>query len=110
MKTWLYPFLALVVCLVFRAQADQRVLLSEIHYHPVERAAFDSSGAPVLDISDDVHEFVELHNAGTNAVNLNGWSLSGGIAFDFPAGLTLSPGAFVVIAKNPARLAAIAQY
>jgi hypothetical protein len=110
MKTWPCVSLALAACLMPQVRADQRLLLSEIHYHPVERAAFDTNGAPVLDISDDVHEFVELHNAGTNAVNLNGWSLSGGIAFNFPTGITVPPGGFVVIAKNPARLAAIAQY
>ena len=93
-----------------QVQADQRLLLSEIHYHPVERAAFDTNGSPVLDLSDDVHEFVELHNAGTNAVSLDGWSLSGGIAFSFPAGITVPVGGFVVIAKNPVRLAAVAQY
>lgn len=110
MKTWPYILLALATGLIPQTQADQRVLLSEIHYHPVERAAFDSNGAPMLDISDDVHEFVELHNAGSDAVNLNGWSLSGGIAFDFPAGVLVAPGGFVVVAKNPARLAAIVQY
>src|SRR5262245_55804131 len=102
-------FLAFV-SLALAAQADQRVLLSEIHYHPVERAAFDSNGAPLLDLSDDVHEFVELHNAGTNAVNLAGWNLAGGISFDFPADVSVVSGGFVVIAKNPARLAAIPQY
>jgi len=99
-----------VVSLAFATRADQRVLLSEIHYHPVERAAFDSNGVPLLDLSDDVHEFVELHNSGTTDVNLAGWSLAGGIGFDFPADASVAAGGFVVIAKDPARLAAIPQY
>jgi hypothetical protein len=110
MNTWFCPLLAVIVSFALRAVADQRVVLSEIHYHPVERAAFDASGAPVLDLSSDVHEFVELHNAGTNAVSLSGWSLSGGISFVFPAGSTVAPGGFVVVANDPARLAAITQY
>ena len=38
--------------------AQDRLLISEIMYHPVERPAFDTNGVPLLDISDDVHEFV----------------------------------------------------
>ena len=90
--------------------ASAEVLLSEIMYHPVERPAFDSNGVPVLDLSEDVHEFVELYNAGTSTVNLLGWHLAGGIGYDFPAGATLAPGGFLVVAKDPARLAAVAQY
>jgi hypothetical protein len=90
--------------------AQDKLLISEIMYHPVERPAFDTNGVPLLDISDDVHEFVELHNAGTSAVNLDGWQLSGGITFNFPPLLNVPPGGFVLIAKNPARLALIPQY
>ena len=90
--------------------ASGEILLSEIMYHPVERPAFDSNGVPVLDLSEDVHEFVELYNAGSNTVNLLGWHLAGGIGYDFPAGATLAPGGFLVVAKDPAKLAAVAQY
>jgi len=96
--------------LIFIRPANAAVLISELMYHPVERPAFDTNGAPLLDISDDVHEFIELHNASVSTVSLNGWQLSGGIAFDFPAGVNVPPGGFVVVAKNPARLAAIPQY
>ena len=90
--------------------ASDDLRLSEIMYHPVELPAFDSNGAPVLDLSEDVHEFIELYNAGTNTISLLGWQLSGGISFDFPSGASIAPGGFIVVAKNPAQLAAVSQY
>ena len=44
-------------------------MLNELMYHPVEEPAFTAEGLPVLDLTEDVHEFVELFNAGSNAVN-----------------------------------------
>lgn len=45
-------------------------------------------------------EYVELWNAGSEAVNLSGWSFSKGIEFDFPNGTVFEPLSFLVIAKN----------
>jgi hypothetical protein len=94
--------------------ARAQVVISEIHYHPVEKADFDTAGIPVYsgtstvaDFTNDVHEFVEIQNAGATAVDLSGWTLSGGIDFTFPAGTTIAPGAYRVIATNPARIAAV---
>jgi Lamin Tail Domain/CotH kinase protein len=109
-KEFLLSALSIVAGLHCAASAGAQVFISEIMYHPVEKEAFDTNGAPVFDISDDVHEFLELHNAGAAAVDLAGWRLSGGIAFDFPPGATVAAGGFVVVAKTPQRLAAIAQY
>ena len=83
------------------------VVISEIHYHPVEEPEFDAAGAPKLDLSNDVHEFVELQNPGSTAVDLSGWRLTGGISFKFPAGSTLAPGEFRVVARSPERFAAV---
>jgi hypothetical protein len=109
-KEFFLNALSLVAWLHLAANAGAQVFISELMYHPVEKEAFDTNGAPVLDLSDDVHEFLELHNAGAAPISLGGWRLSGGIAFDFPAGAVIPPGGFVVVAKNPARLAAIPQY
>ena len=80
--------LLLATCIApgFAAQAQPRVVISEIMYHPVELPAFNPDGSPVLDLSDDVHEYVEFHNSGTATANLSGWRLAGGISFTFPAG------------------------
>jgi hypothetical protein len=102
--------LSLATSLQLAPTVTAQVFISEILYHPVEKEAFDTNGAPVLDLSSDVHEFLELHNVGAAPVELSGWRLSGGIAFDFPAGAGIPAGSFVVVAKHPARLAAITQY
>ncbi len=83
------------------------VFINEIHYHPVELAAYDGAGSPVLDLTEDIHEFVELYNPGLTAVSLANWELTGGIDFDFPAGAVIGPGGFLVIAKDVARVAAV---
>ena len=59
------------------------------------------------DLTDDVHEFVEIQNAGTSPVDLSGWTLAGGISYTFPANTAIAPGAFRVIAGNPRRLAIV---
>ncbi len=84
--------LALCVLLPLAAARDLGIVISEIHYHPVTS-------------EDD--EFLELFNNGTELIDLSGWSLSGGVEFTVPGGTVLEPGAFLVVAKNAARLASI---
>ena len=90
--------------------AQNRVVISEIMYHPVEEASFDANGEPMLDLSHDVHEYIELHNYGDTAVSLAGWSLKGGIEYTFPAQASLTPGGYLVAAQDPDRLLAVAAY
>lgn len=66
------------------------VVLNEIMFHPI-------SGD-----SDD--EYVELLNRSTNAVNLAGWELRGGINFVIPSNTVLAAGSQLVIGRNAARL------
>ncbi|HNR99142.1 MAG TPA: lamin tail domain-containing protein [Planctomycetota bacterium] len=73
------------------AGGELGVVLNEINYHPL-------GGEPRL-------EFIELLNGGTERVDLSGWSIEGGVRFEFPAGAMLAPGAFAVVAADPARLA-----
>ncbi|MEY2411283.1 MAG: hypothetical protein QOF48_3953 [Verrucomicrobiota bacterium] len=105
--------LAIVLLLLTGSLAEgaaPAVVLNEIHYHPVENAAFNADGSPFLDLSDDVHEFVELYNFGLTTVPLGGWRLSGDVDYEFPTNAVIVPAGYVVIAKNPARLLAISQY
>src|SRR5678816_1575634 len=92
------------------AMASPAIVINEIHYHPGELSAFDSNGAPVLDLHDDVHEFLELYNAGPTNVSLAGWRFSGDVDFTFPTNAALGSGRYLVIAKDPTRLTAISQY
>jgi hypothetical protein len=107
MKTFL---VCLSVCLsgfAFALSAPAQIVISEIHYHPVEEPAFNSDGTPYLYLASDVHEFVEIQNAGASTVDLSGWTIGGGISYTFPTNTTIASGAFRVIAKNPPRLAMV---
>src|SRR5947207_9438423 len=95
-KRWMSSFV-IAVALSFGTTAFSAVVINEIHYHPVEEAAFDTNGLPVLDLSEDVHEFVELFNAGLGSVTLTGWELTGGIHYNFPDGTTIAAGQYLVI-------------
>ena len=49
-------------------------------------------------------EYIELHNPGTNALNVGKWRLRGGVKFTLPTGTTIPAGGHLVIAANGARL------
>lgn len=87
-----------------------QIVISEIMYHPIEEPAFNADGTPVLDLHEDVHEFVELHNPTAGPIGIGGWRLAGGIEYTFPAGARLEPGQYAVVAKNPKLLAAVGEY
>jgi hypothetical protein len=63
-----------------------------------EPTAVDWNGDGVVDSSD---EWIELHNPGSVAVDIGGWSLAGdsasAIICTIPSGMVLEPGAFVVV-------------
>ena len=92
------------------APTPPRIVISEIMYHPIEEPEFDKNGKPMLDLTEDIHEFIELHNLSKNAVSLNNWRISGGIDYAFPQGTSIGSGEFLVLAKNPNRLATIKEY
>ncbi len=70
--------------------------ISEIHYDPASAApAEEASGWVTSDF-----EFVELHNLGSQIVDLTGVRFTKGIDFDFSDGTVLAPGGFLVVVKN----------
>ncbi len=103
--------LSLFLLLAALVPSKAQVVINEIHYHPVEKPAFDIGGNPIFagtgtaaDLADDVHEFIELTNVGASPVSLAGYKLTGGINFTFPAGTSIATGGYLVVAKNPARI------
>ncbi|MHC1763668.1 MAG: lamin tail domain-containing protein [Verrucomicrobiia bacterium] len=66
------------------------VVINELMFHPISE--------------NDDHQYVELRNRGTAAVNLAGWRFTSGIDFTFPAGVTLPAGGYLVVAKNASEL------
>lgn len=102
------PLLRLTFLLGIAAlPASAEVVISEIHYHPVEEPVFNADGSPFLYLTNDVHEFVEIQNTGAATVDLTGWTLAGGISYTFPTNTTITAGGYRVIAKIPARLALV---
>lgn len=83
----------LAVCLAAAAQAESVVTFNEVMYHPTgETAAL---------------EWVELHNPMAVHVDLSGWSLAGGVQFQFPEGTVIAGGGWLVVASAPATLASM---
>ncbi|HUF62906.1 MAG TPA: lamin tail domain-containing protein [Verrucomicrobiales bacterium] len=69
------------------------IVIHEIHYHPAH-----VSGREPVD-----QEFIELFHTGGPPVSLEGWRLSRGVDFTFPA-VTLRAGEFLVAAADPGKL------
>ncbi len=49
-------------------------------------------------------EFVELMNIGTSTLDLSGVRFTGGIDYTFPPGVSIGPGAFIIVCQNQAAL------
>jgi hypothetical protein len=64
--------------------------VTELHYHPKNQGLVD----------DKELEFIELKNIGSATLDLSGMAFTDGIQFTFPAGSTIAPGAFFVLASN----------
>src|SRR3954462_6302767 len=65
--------------------APSDVVINEMMYHAVS------------DLDGD--DFLELYNRGTTPVDLAGWTFSG-ITLTLPAGPTIAPGGYLVVAKD----------
>lgn len=51
-------------------------------------------------------EFLEIHNPDGSDLDLGGWTIGGGVEATIPAGTTLPSGGYLLLAENPAKLAA----
>ena len=76
------------------------VVINEILYH---RAPASRAGEPHAERPE---EWLELTNRGDAPIELGGWQLVDAVAYTFPAGTTLAPGGFVVVARDAAALRA----
>ena len=75
-----------------RVVLDSTVVFSEIMYNPAG--------------PDETLEWVELHNQMGVNVDISGWRLDDAIEFTFPEGTVIEGGGYVVVAADPAALAA----
>lgn len=78
--------------------ASGQVVVRELMYHPV-----------VTDpLAGESREFIELYQAGETKEDLGGWSFDRGITYTFPPGTELAAGGYLVVAKDPAAVEAVA--
>ena len=68
------------------------IVINEIMYHPISE--------------DDNDEFIELFNKGPGAIDLGDWRFTDGVDFRFPSNTVVTPGAYLVVAKNRTNLLA----
>ncbi|MEM7232857.1 MAG: lamin tail domain-containing protein [Planctomycetota bacterium] len=79
------------------------LIISEVNYHPLLPEGSD--------FRESDFEFIEIQNAGDEAVNLNGYSLESSSTLSFEFGdTTLEPGAFLVIARDAEALRSAYEY
>lgn len=62
------------------------------------------------DTMSTLGEFLELHNPGTQAVDLSGYTLAGAVDFSFPTGASIAAGEYLVIARDAVNFPANANY
>lgn len=97
----------------------QRYPVTSDEWYHAAAATRDAPNAPEIRDSVVIHEimfrppsshsageFVELYNRGTTPVALGGWAFTEGISYTFPAGATLAPGAYAVVAREPSYMTA----
>lgn len=70
-------------------QKGSDIVINEIMYRP---------GGTFPELTN--REFIELYNRGTGTIDLSGWKIDSGVSFTFPAGRTMAPGAYLVVAAN----------
>ena len=97
---WLYPDVATPAG-VNSFDFNEDIVINEIMYH--HQPILATATTPFADSSE---EWIELYNRGDSTVDLTGWELRDGISFSFEAGTTIAPGEYLVVAAEPAVLAA----
>ena len=83
------------------------IVINELMYNaPPTLAEPATGGSPAVPYSRNPEQWIELHNTATRPVDLSGWQFVEGVEYTFPAGTTIAAGGFLVIARDPAALAA----
>ncbi len=59
-----------------------------------------------IQFSKNNEEWIEFYNRGTAPVDLTGWTIRDAVSFDFPAGTTIDPGEYLVVANDATALQA----
>ena len=86
-------FCLLGEALEHRRVLDSTLVFNELMYHPA--AERDGSG-----------EWIELYSQMSVDMDLSGWSLQGGVEYEFPAGTRVGGHGYLIVAAEPEALAA----
>lgn len=73
-------------CLAQALRADCTIAINEILYNP---------------LGDERFEWIELHSQMTVDTDISGWTLDGGVSFEFPDGTVVEGGGYLVVAADP---------
>lgn len=84
------------------AELPDAVVIHEIHYHP----SFVPPSEGCERQCSDALQWIELHNRGAASADLQGWSLTKAVSFDFPPGTSIPPGGHLVVAASRERFLA----
>lgn len=80
---------------------NEFVKINEIMFRPDT----DGDTGSIVDTDSDpdspMHEWIELYNSGTEAVDLTGWSFVNGVDFVFPT-ISIDAGGYVIVAADAA--------
>ena len=98
---WLHPALGTPGASNQFAFRNEIVINEIMFQHAVQ--TFTNGATPL----DNPEQWLELFNRSSNVVDLTGWSLTGGISYQFPAGQTLAPDGYLVVAKDAIALRAL---
>jgi hypothetical protein len=71
-----------------RVSIEQDVVVNELLYHP-----YDNNSSA---------EFIEILNRSDRTIDIGEWSFTQGANFSFPIGTSIGPGAYLVVARDPA--------
>lgn len=82
-------------------QVEADLVMNEIMYHPLE-----SRHSPTGPFETRPGEYIEIHNRGARTIPLRGFALTRGVDYRFPDDAAIGPGGYVVVAQDPAYMAA----
>lgn len=89
----------LLTCLLM-ARTCSAVQINEIMYHP---------GHNVGEPEDTGQEYIEFFNNIGASVDMTGWRISRGVAYEFPVGTVLAPNQYLVVAADVVRFKSVHQ-
>lgn len=67
-----------------------------------------SPGISAVPETPSTQQWIELHNRSASTVDLTGWRVSSGVDFTFPSGTVMPAGGYLVVARDPAVIPALA--